>query len=79
MTSAVLTSDSQLHFCLRNQVTNASARKINQMLNQEEPCTIEDLLEEEEGCISMCRAATPKLIEFVCDKEVLAKLIAYAC
>lgn len=49
------------------------------MLNQEEPCTIEELLDEEDGCISMCRAATPKLIEFVCDKEVLAKLIAYSC
>ena len=49
------------------------------MLSQEEPCSIEELLDEEEGCISMCRAATPKLIEFVCDKEVLAKLIAYSC
>ena len=27
----------------------------------------------------MCRAATPKLIEFICDKDVLAKLISYAC
>ena len=27
----------------------------------------------------MCRAATPKLIEFVCDKQVLGKLISYAC
>ena len=49
------------------------------MLNNDEPCTIEELLEEEEGCISMCRAATPKLIEFICDKDVLAKLISYAC
>ena len=60
-------------------MSNVSARKINQILSQEESCTIEDLLLEEEGCVNMCRAATPKLIEFVCEKETLQKLIAYSC
>ena len=52
-------------------MSNVAARKINQLLSQEEQCSIEELLLEEEGCVNMCRAATPKLIEFVCDKDVL--------
>ena len=41
--------------------------KINQLLNQEEGCTIEELLMEEEKLVMLCRGGRePKLIEFVC-------------
>ena len=53
--------------------------KINQLLNQEEGCTIEELLLEEERLVVLCRGGSiPKLIEFVCQKSTLEKLIQYS-
>ena len=53
--------------------------KINQILNQEEGCTIEELLLEEEKLVVLCRGGSiPKLIEFVCQRSTLQKLISYA-
>lgn len=49
------------------------------MLSQEEGCTIEDLLLEEDRLVSLCRGSSmPKLIEFVCQRPTLQKLIQYA-
>ena len=60
-------------FCCRGNV------KINQILNQEEGCTIEELLLEEEKLVVLCRGGSiPKLIEFVCQRSTLQKLISYA-
>ena len=53
--------------------------KIQQLLNQEEGCTIEELLLEEEKLTVLCRGGSiPKLIEFVCQRETLVKLVQYA-
>jgi len=53
--------------------------KINQLLNQENGCTIEELLQEEEKLVVLCRGGSiPKLIEFVCQRATLEKLIAYS-
>lgn len=53
--------------------------KINQLLNQEEGCTIEELLQEEEKLVVLCRGGSiPKLIEFICQRQTLQKLINYA-
>ena len=53
--------------------------KIKQLLNQEEGCSIEDLLLEEEKLVVLCRGGSePKLIEFVCQRPTLLKLIQYA-
>ena len=55
------------------------ARKIYQLLTQEEGCTLEDLLAEEEGFVSICKSgSTPKLIDFVCQRDALKRLIQYA-
>lgn len=53
-------------------------RKIHSLLSQEDGCTIEDLLLEEESTVCLCRADNAKLIEFICQKETLQKLIRYA-
>lgn len=47
-------------------------------MTQEGGCTLEDLLVEDEHTVNQCRAANPKLIEFMCQKETLQKLIGYA-
>jgi len=48
-------------------------------LNQEEGCTIEELLLEEEKLVVLCRGGSiPKLIEFVCQRGTLQKLIQYS-
>jgi len=53
--------------------------KINQLLNQEEGCTIEELLLEEEKLVVLCRGGSiPKLIEFICQRQTLQKLIQYS-
>ena len=53
--------------------------KINQLLNQEEGCTIEELLLEEEKLVVLCRGGSiPKLIEFICQRSTLQKLIQYS-
>ena len=53
--------------------------KINQLLNQEEGCTIEELLLEEDKLVVLCRGGSiPKLIEFICQRQTLQKLIQYA-
>ena len=51
-------------------------KKIHQILNKED-CTLEDLLIEEET-ISECKSQNTKLLEFLCRKENLSKLIQYA-
>lgn len=43
-------------------------RKIHSLLSQEDGCTIEDLLLEEESTVCLCRADNAKLIEFICQK-----------
>lgn len=48
-------------------------KKIHQMLNKED-CKLEDLLAEEDT-ISECKSQNPKLLEFICRKENLSKLI----
>lgn len=48
------------------------------MLSSETSCNLEDLLKEDEHVVNQCRASNPKLIEFMCQKETLAKLIEYA-
>ena len=53
--------------------------KINQILNQEEGFTIEELLLEEEKLVVLCRGGSiPKLIEFICQRQTLQKLIQYS-
>lgn len=53
--------------------------KINQLLNQEEGCTIEELLNEEDRLVVLCRGGShPKLIEFICQRNTLQQLINYA-
>ena len=48
-------------------------------MNQEEGCTIEELLLEEEKLVVLCRGGSiPKLIEFVCQRSTLQKLIQYS-
>ena len=61
----------------RNQYGLAQ-RKINQLLTQDGGCTLDELLAEEEHCVNQCRAANPKLIEFMCQRSTLQKLIHYA-
>jgi len=53
-------------------------RKINQMLEKEGGCTLEELLLDDENCINQCKAANTKLIEFLCQRTTLQKLIQYA-
>ena len=48
------------------------------MLTQEGGCTLEDLLEEDEHCLNQCKAANTKLIEFMCQRQTLQKLLQYA-
>jgi hypothetical protein len=53
--------------------------KINQLLNQEEGCSLEELLLEEDKLVLLCRAGSiPKLIEFICQRSTLTKLIQYS-
>lgn len=48
-------------------------------MNQEEGCTIEELLMEEDRMVVVCRGGSmPKLTEFVCERTTLTKLIGYA-
>ena len=53
-------------------------RKINQMLDQEGGCTLEELLAEDEHCLNQLKSANARLTEFMCQRETLQKLIAYA-
>jgi serine/threonine-protein phosphatase 6 regulatory subunit 3 len=53
-----------------------STKKIHQILNRED-CKLEDLLAEEET-ISQCNSQNAKLLEFICRKENLSRLIQYA-
>lgn len=53
-------------------------RKINSLLDQEGGCTVEELLSEDEHCISQCRSENQKLAEFFSQKTTLQKLIKYA-
>ncbi len=48
------------------------------MLTQEGSCTLEELLTEDEHCLSQCKAGNAKLIEFMCQRATLQKLIEYA-
>ena len=54
-----------------------SQKKIVQLLNKEEGCTLEELLAEEET-VSECKNQNSKLLDFLCTKENLSKLIEYA-
>jgi len=51
--------------------------KINQILTKEGEAKIEDLLSEEET-VQECKQRNAKLLEFLCKKENLQKLIHYA-
>ena len=55
-----------------------SARKINQILDQEGGCTLEQLLNEDDFCIQQCKQSHPKLMDFICQRANLEKLIEYA-
>ena len=59
-------------------MANMAQRKVQQILNQENGCTIEELLRLEDNCVNVCRSANPKMIEFVCERQTLQKLIHYA-
>ena len=62
-----------------SNINDRGNQKINQLLNQEDGCTIEDLLLEEEKLVVLCRGGSiPKLIEFVCQRSTLQKLIGYS-
>ena len=61
----------------RNQY-GLSQRKINALLSQEGGATLEEFLLEDEHTTNQCRAANAKLMEFMCQKEQLVKLIQYA-
>ena len=52
-------------------------RQINQLLDQEGGCTVEELLEQE-FTVSQCRNENQRLIEFLSQKTTLQKLIKYA-
>ena len=48
------------------------------MLEQEGGCTLEDLLAEDEHCVSQCKAANYKLTEFMSLRSTLQKLLEYS-
>ena len=48
------------------------------MLTADGGCTLEELLAEDEHCLNQCKAANPKLIEFMCQRSTLQKLVEYA-
>jgi len=48
------------------------------MLEKEGGCTIEELLQEDEVTLSQVKQNNAKLIEFLCQRTTLQKLIAYA-
>lgn len=53
-------------------------KKINSILNNEDPSNkLENLLAEEET-IAECKSQNPRLIEFLSKKENLTKLIRFA-
>lgn len=53
-------------------------KKINNILNSEDPANrLENLLAEEET-IAECKSQNPRLIEFLSKKENLTKLIKFA-
>jgi hypothetical protein len=55
-----------------------SARKINQLLEQEGGCTLEQLLAEDDFCVQQCKQSHPKLMDFICQKANLQQLVKYA-
>lgn len=48
------------------------------MLEQDGGCSLEELLIEDEHCTNQCKAANPKLTDFLCQRATLQKLIQYA-
>lgn len=48
------------------------------MLTQEGGCTLEELLAEDDHCVSQCRSANSRLVEFMCQRKTLQKLVEYA-
>lgn len=48
------------------------------MLDQEGGVTLEQLLMEDEHCLSQCKAGNQRLTDFMCQRETLQKLIKYA-
>ena len=68
-----------LNFIFQQRNTyGMSARKINNLLDQEGGCTLEQLLAEDESCIQQAKQANAKLIEFLTQKPNLRQLIEYA-
>jgi len=55
-----------------------SARKINQLLEQEGGCTLEQLLAEDDFCVQQCKQSHPKLMDFICQKANLQQLVKFA-
>ena len=53
-------------------------RRINQLLDQEGGCSLEELLTEDDLCLNQCKASHQRLNEFMCQRDALQKLIAYA-
>ena len=47
-------------------------------MTQEGGCTLEELLAEDDHCVNQCRSANAKLVEFMCQRKTLQKLIRYA-
>lgn len=52
-------------------------KKITAILNKEEGCTLEEFLNEEET-VSECKNQNSKLLDYLCSKENLLRLIEYA-
>lgn len=55
-----------------------SARKINQLLERDGGCSLEELLAEDDFCVQQCKQSNPKLMIFMCQKQNLEQLIKYA-
>jgi hypothetical protein len=68
-----------LNFIFQQRNTyGMSARKINNLLDQEGGCTLEQLLTEDEFVIQQAKQANTKLIDFLTQKNNLRQLIEYS-